>query len=73
MNNISKVVVAEQGYLGEKVELLESIDSNHKGAAGVCTADLNDEENDVFAVRFPDYGWVAFHPNSTREKFKICP
>jgi hypothetical protein len=64
-------VIASQGYLGEKVQLLENIGNIKKGAIGLCTADLADEENDVFGVRFLDYGWVAFHPNNTKSKFKV--
>jgi hypothetical protein len=59
------------GYLNKEVELLEDIDNIKKGAIGRCTADLKDESNDVFAVRFPEYGWIAFHSNTYREKFKI--
>jgi hypothetical protein len=67
----STFVIAPQGYLNKKVQLLEGIDGIKEGSIGLCTADLNDIENNVFAVIFTDYGWVAFHPNNTRDKFKI--
>jgi hypothetical protein len=68
---MSTFAIAPQGYLHKKVVLMEDIDTVKKGAVGICTADLADEENNVFAVRFPDYGWIAFHGNNYREKFKI--
>ena len=68
---MSTFVVGPGGYLNKKVELMEDIGVIKRGATGICTADLADEENDVFAVRFLDYGWVAFHGNVEREKFKV--
>jgi hypothetical protein len=28
---------------------------------------------DVFAVKFKDFGWIAFRGNVEKEKFKIWP
>jgi hypothetical protein len=68
----STFAIGSTGYLNKKVELMEDTGRVKKGAVGICTADLADEENDVFAVRFLDYGWIAFHGNVEKEKFKVC-
>jgi hypothetical protein len=70
---MTKVNVLEpEGYNLQIVELVEPYGDLPIGLLGLCTADLQDGDDEIFAVMFDDrYGWITFKEAGIRNKFKI--